>query len=355
MATSKAARNPGQSAYGADKQKSGLPAPVGRQMLREAYLQSNGPVRRCHHRHPTTLASIRDGFCERPASVRTSAESHKTVPQTASRSPAKRPFVLRVRLHHMEHCQTKHPFAGCNRHQNLQRLVATTGSFRGLCLPSAQAYFEGQTQRASVSQGSEQAQAAQKRALGPEADYELWYLDESEFHLHPHLTRAWMPKGSQKRVHSPGVNRKQTVFGAFCYGRGSFYYHIQPRKTAWGVRILLAKLVKRVRRTGRRIIVVMDQGNPHHAGSVRQYLADVKEHVEVFWLPHYSPELNLIEPLWKYLKQTRMANVLFPSFKQFTGHLTEALADFASHPDFTLSVATPNSRKICRKKLLVAT
>ncbi len=164
-----------------------------------------------------------------------------------------------------------------------------------------------------------------------------------------------MPKGKQKRVRSPGVNRKQTVFGAFCYGQGLFYYHIQPRKTAWGARILLANLVKRAKRTGGGIIVVMDQGNPHHARSLQQYLSDVKEHIEAFWLPHYSPELNLIERLWKHLKRSRMANVLFPSFKRFMEHLTAALADFVSYPDFALSVATPNCQKISRKKLLVAT
>jgi len=187
------------------------------------------------------------------------------------------------------------------------------------------------------------------------AAYELWYLDESEFHLHPHLTRAWMPKGRQKRVRSPGVNRKQTAFGAFCYGQGSFYYHIQPRKTPWGARILLAELVKRARRTGRRIIVVMDRGNPHHARSVKRYLADVKEHIEVFWLPHYSAELNLIERLWRHLKRSRMANVLFSSFRRFTNHLVKALADFASNPDFMLSVATPNCQRMNRKNLLAAT
>jgi hypothetical protein len=86
-----------------------------------------------------------------------------------------------------------------------------------------------------------------------------------------------------------------------------------------------------------------------------RYLEDVKEHIEVFWLPYYSPELNLIGRLWKHLKCSRMANVLFSSFKQFTEHLSEALNDFASHPDFTLSVATQQPRKTIRKKLLVGT
>jgi transposase len=40
----------------------------------------------------------------------------------------------------------------------------------------------------------------------------------------------------------------------------------------------------------------------------------------VFWLPPYSPSLNLIEPLWGHLKRTVLANVLFTSL----GHLVAA-------------------------------
>jgi hypothetical protein len=58
---------------------------------------------------------------------------------------------------------------------------------------------------------------------------------------------------------------------------------------------------------------------------------------------------GLIERLWKHLKCSRMANVLFSGFKQFTEHLSEALNDFASHPDFTLSVAPQPPRKTIRK------
>ena len=157
------------------------------------------------------------------------------------------------------------------------------------------------------------------------------------------------------RVGAPGVNRKQTVFGAFCYGRGSFVHHVQPRKTAWGVQTLLQKLVRRARRTGRRIVLVMDQGAPHHAKALARYLEDVKEHLNVFWLPHYSPELNLIERLWKHLKTSRMANVLFPSFEAFTRHLNTALTHFAHHPDFTLTLATSTHQTMARKNILVAT
>lgn len=164
-----------------------------------------------------------------------------------------------------------------------------------------------------------------------------------------------MLRGRQMRVRAPGKNRKQTVFGAWCYGRGLFYYHVQPRKTAWGFRMLLPQLVRRAKRTGRKIILVLDQGNPHHAKIVKHDLQVAKEHVEAFWLPHYCPELNLIERLWKHVKGSRMANVLFANFRHFTDRLLEVLSDFANQPDITLGIAASTCRLPNRKTLLVAT
>lgn len=164
-----------------------------------------------------------------------------------------------------------------------------------------------------------------------------------------------MRRGHQQRVRSPGVNRKQTVFGAFCYGRGLFVHHGQPRKTAWGVQMLLQKLVRRAPRTHRRMVGVMDRGSPHHAASLTRYLEDVKEHLEVFWLPHYSPDLNLIERFWKHLKASRMANVLFASFRAFTRHIGAVLANFSSHPDFVLSVTASARQTATSKNILVST
>lgn len=164
-----------------------------------------------------------------------------------------------------------------------------------------------------------------------------------------------MRKGRQQAVPAPGKNRKLTIFGAWCYGRGLFLRHTQPRCINWGCRALLQQLVRRARRTGRRIVLVMDQGKPHHAKAFHHDLQNVKEHVQVFWLPHYSPDLNLIERLWKHLKQTRLANVLFRALEAFREHLDEVLNDFARHPDYGLSIITPNCQTAIRKQRLVAT
>jgi transposase len=157
----------------------------------------------------------------------------------------------------------------------------------------------------------------------------LWYADVTEFDLLPHLARCWMPKGRQRAVKTPGKNQKLPTFGAFCYGRGLFLYHTQPRATAWGMRHLAQRLLGGARRTGRRIVLVLDRGNPNHARALHRDLGLAEPYIEVLWLPKHCWNLNLIERLWKHIKGSRVANELFGSYRKFVAHVEAALKDFA--------------------------
>jgi hypothetical protein len=154
--------------------------------------------------------------------------------------------------------------------------------------------------------------------LRADAPYELWYADVTTFELLPHLVRCWMRRGRQLKVGTPGKNRKVAAFGALCYGRGLFLYHTQPRATAWGMRGLVQRLLRRSRRTGRRVMLVLDRGNPNHAKALHRDLELAAPWVEAVWLPNYCWNLNLIERLWKHVKATRVANVLFATVARFT-------------------------------------
>jgi transposase len=165
-----------------------------------------------------------------------------------------------------------------------------------------------------------------------------------------------MPKGRQQAVKTPGKNQKIAAFGAMCYGhRRLFIHHTQPRVTAWGMRHLVGRLLHRARRTGRRIVLVLDRGNPNHARALHRGLEMARPHIEVFWLPNYCWNLNLIERLWKHLKATRIANVLPRSGRQFVRQVEAALKDFAAHPDLTWSRIAQRSRENIQKNLVAVT
>jgi transposase len=164
-----------------------------------------------------------------------------------------------------------------------------------------------------------------------------------------------MRRGRQLAVKTPGKNKKLAAFGAWCYGRGMFLHHTQPRATAWGMRQLVHRLLQRAKRTGRRIVLVLDRGNPNHARALHRDLESAWPYIEVLWLPKHCWNLNLIERLWKHLKASRVANVLFASYRQFVQHVQAALEHFAEHPDLTLAVIETTRRNVMHKNLVVLT
>ena len=50
----------------------------------------------------------------------------------------------------------------------------------------------------------------------------------------------------------------------------------------------------------------MDNASYHKSADLRHWLRDHADRVDVLWLPTYSPKLNLIERVWRFLK-TRLA------------------------------------------------
>jgi transposase len=53
----------------------------------------------------------------------------------------------------------------------------------------------------------------------------------------------------------------------------------------------------------------------------------------VFWLPRYSPSLNLIERLWGHLKRRVRANVLFASLDELVAASRTGVGRINGHRD----------------------
>ena len=57
--------------------------------------------------------------------------------------------------------------------------------------------------------------------------------------------------------------------------------------------------------------MVLDNARIHHAKFIQPFLKENRERLELVFLPPYSPELNLIEGLWKWVKESVVNNVFF--------------------------------------------
>lgn len=153
----------------------------------------------------------------------------------------------------------------------------------------------------------------QEAALRPAADFELWYGDAVRFDLLPVTTYAYRLRGTTLRIETPGTNYRVGVCGAVRYPDGPFVYthRLCRNPKAEHVVGLLKILRARARRTGKKILLVLDNGSIFTSNAASEELDQLKESVVVFWLPTYTSEqLNYIENLWLHLKKTYFSRML---------------------------------------------
>ena len=121
------------------------------------------------------------------------------------------------------------------------------------------------------------------------------FADELDIHLLPKVGAAWMPKGSQEEVMTPGKKEKHYLAGALNLTTGKLLHCLGPRKTNALFRDLLTLLDRTyAERRVRRIYVVVDNYKIHKAKAVNQWLA-THPRFELLWLPTDCPRANPIE------------------------------------------------------------
>lgn len=60
-----------------------------------------------------------------------------------------------------------------------------------------------------------------------------------------------------------------------------------------------------------KIVIVLDNARTHHAKLIQPFLEKNKSRLTLVLLPPYSPNLNLIEALWGWLKFNVVNNLFF--------------------------------------------
>jgi len=117
-----------------------------------------------------------------------------------------------------------------------------------------------------------------------------------------------------------------------------------PKKNAEHFIAFLRKLL--VTNASRFLVLVLDNATYHRTSEVLDLLTEHEDHVFVVWLPKYSPELNLIEGLWGYLKQSALNNYFYGDLESLEAAVDEAFADLQQHPETALSLAYQTSKNL---------
>lgn len=161
------------------------------------------------------------------------------------------------------------------------------------------------------------------KKLGPE---EVVYFNDG---VHPqHNTRAdygWIPKGKTFEMPSNPGRRRINLNGALnAKDATDIVIREEERINAESVKKLWDTLGER--NPGKTIYNICDNAPYYHSKEIKQYLIDNPK-VRIIYLPAYSPNLNLIERLWKFLRKQVTSYYFYEHYAEFR----QAILDFFHH------------------------
>lgn len=130
----------------------------------------------------------------------------------------------------------------------------------------------------------------------------LIYLDEAHIHQDLDVGYGWSIKGQPWLIPSttPGLHSKINWYGAYDFTNGAAMLWAYPKCDGANTANFLIKLAEWVKDLPKPTIIW--DGSPVHRAKVAQEQAEDLG-IEVIQLPAYSPDLNPIEGLWKWMRE----------------------------------------------------
>jgi len=143
----------------------------------------------------------------------------------------------------------------------------------------------------------------------------FFYQDESKLELNPRVGFLWRRRGQQQELPTPGSNRKVWICGALNWLSGRFHWVSGPSKNSE----LFLKLLTELRRTYRCyrcLHLALDNDSSHTSGTVKAYVDESGERIQLHPLPARSPESNPVELIWWGLHEAVTRNHRCPELTE---------------------------------------
>ncbi len=156
----------------------------------------------------------------------------------------------------------------------------------------------------------------------------LLFLDEAGFCCSPPVQRSWSPRGLPHAI-EPNTHTRRSVIGALDFGPNKLIHAPCPG-TVKGPDVMRFIDGLLADSNGWPTVIVLDNASIHHGideATRERWLIEHKAFL--FYLPPYSPELNMIEIVWRHLKY-RWRRFVTWSKDTIDAELAELLSGYGS-------------------------
>lgn len=152
--------------------------------------------------------------------------------------------------------------------------------------------------------------------LSADAQIDLRFGDASAFSMNPCLPYGWQAKGETVSI-TLKSNRRTNVFGIFSSDNRSFTKFSEQNINSQFVVAVIDEFCQHIP-VERPTVLVLDNASPHHSRLFKSQMEKWQEQeLYIFYLPKYSPHLNIAEVLWRKAKYEWLKPADYISFERF--------------------------------------
>jgi hypothetical protein len=175
-----------------------------------------------------------------------------------------------------------------------------------------------------------QAQIEIFKELEDSGYLDLYYGDESHFGLTPNVPYAWQRKDNP--ILLPAAKGKFLNVVGLMTRKNNLFFEVL--ETTFDTDKIISFIDSFVAQTIKKTIVILDNSPIHKSKKFIAKMVEWKENdVYIFFLPPYSPELNLIEILWKRIKYQWIPFDAYICFQNLKERLSYVLKNFGKKYD----------------------
>jgi transposase len=145
----------------------------------------------------------------------------------------------------------------------------------------------------------------------------IYFLDASGFVHNSKMDYGWFKKGKVKLIKTNTGRKKINVNGAYNPDTNEVITIEQEENITTNSNIELIKKIIRLNPDKKRFTLILDNAKMNKNTSLFDFINKQKVGIELVYIPPYSPNLNLIERLWKFAKKKLLSNRYYKTFINF--------------------------------------
>jgi DDE superfamily endonuclease len=139
----------------------------------------------------------------------------------------------------------------------------------------------------------------------------ILFLDSTIFSEIPPLRAMWAPIGEQVRVPITGSHGNLFLTGVLNIQTGDYLDYVSEHFCQANFQEVLRLIRSHWR--GWHIVLFLDRNKPHRTPASRRLARQLG--IQLRWLPTACPELNILDCLWRHLKDEVIANQPTPNLE----------------------------------------